>query len=308
MKTKGTVWLLGASSGLGLQTAKAFAGAGWLVVAGARSFADPQKTLERQETEGTQETEETQDIYTLPLDVTMEESCQGFVTKALAISPRVDVLCYAAGLLVLGACEETSAAEYQRVMDANFLGMTRMVGKALPLMRRQGHGKLILFSSLNGVVGVPFQSAYTASKHAIEGYAQCLAMEVRPFGVQVCLVQPGDHQSGSQAYRLQANQTTENSPYAQEYASACHTIHRDESGGLPAEALGRRVEREAGKKRMRPRLRVARLDQRAACWLHTLLPARLFFAAMRAYYVRRKGHNHTQNHPHNHIHQNGQKG
>lgn len=273
VKRKGTAWILGASSGLGLATAHAFARDGWLVVAGARSFAAPQ------------EDQGGEAFYRLPLDATDEDSCEAFVRAALALSSRVDVLCYAAGLLALGPCEETGTDLYDRVMQTNFLGMTRMVSKALPIMRSQGFGKLFLFSSLNGVLGIPFQSAYTASKHAIEGYAQCLAMEVKPFGISVCVVEPGDHQGGSQAYRLRMDNPQ--SPYAKEYSSTCLTIHRDETGGLTPEALGRKVLRQANRLKPRYRLRTARLDQRAACWLHGLLPPGLFFAGLRAYYVKK---------------------
>ena len=285
MKTRGTVWLLGASSGLGLATAHAFAEAGWLVVAGARSFAAPSGAEEtgKMAKQGT----EKQNIHQLPLDVTDEACCEAFARQALAISDRVDVLCYAAGLLVLGSCEETDAGEYERVMQTNFIGMTRMVAKVLPVMRAQKSGKLLLFSSLNGVMGIPFQSAYTASKHAIEGYAECLALEVKPFHISVCVVEPGDHQGGSQAYRLHAGMAKGSSAYAQEYASACTTIHRDESAGLPAERLGRKVAQLADAKKMRFRLRVASIDQRAACLLHAMLPQRLFSSLMRSYYVKK---------------------
>lgn len=218
MKTKGTVWVLGASSGLGLATAEAFAKDGWLVVAGARSFEGAGSQARglaenhgsngnhgNSERTGNQDIQENQfpNVHKLPLDVTDEESANRFVQAALAISSRVDVLCYAAGLLKLGSCEETGTPAYDRVLQTNFIGMTRMVAKVLPVMRGQRSGKLVLFSSLNGLVGTPFQSAYTASKHAIEGYAQCLSMEVRPFGIRVCVVQPGDHQGGEPALSAQ---------------------------------------------------------------------------------------------------------
>lgn len=280
MKTKGTVWVLGASSGLGLATAKAFARNGWLVVAGARSFVEPQEG--QRSLEGPDGR-----IHSLFLDVTEETSCRGFIQKALKISPRVDVLCYAAGLLMLGSCEETSPDEYARVMQVNFIGMTRMVGMALPMMRAQGGGKLVLFSSLNGLIGVPFQSAYTASKHAIEGYAQCLSMEAKPHGIRVCVVEPGDHQGGSQAYRLCSENAAEISPYTRECRSAVATIHHDEATGLSPDALGQKVVRNASRRKMRFRLRIARLDQRAAVWLHGLLWPGAFFSILRAYFVRK---------------------
>ena len=177
---QGTVWVTGASSGLGYYTAKALSDAGWRVIAGARSFSS------QNQPEG--------GVHRLPLDVTKPESVEAFKALALAISPRVDALYNCAGILVLGSCEDTSRDEFQSVMGTNFLGMTEMVKAALPVMRAQSSGRIVNFSSINGLLGIPFQSAYTASKHAIEGYSECLAMEVAPFGVQVCLVEPGEPQ------------------------------------------------------------------------------------------------------------------
>ena len=282
---KGTVWMVGASSGLGLATAQAFAGDGWLVVAGARSFGESKQGMD-----GLRPGEK---VHLLPLDVTKEESCKQFVEKALEISDRVDVLCYAAGLLVLGSCEETTEDEYEKVMQTNFLGMTRMVSLALPFMRGQGQGKIVLFSSLNGLLGIPFQSAYTAAKHAMEGYAQCLSMEVRPFGIQVSVVEPGDHKGGSSRCRLRAGGIEAESPYEREYESACQIIHRDESNGLAPQNLGKKVLRNVNRSKMRYYLRVAGIDQRAAVWLQRLLPPAFFSALLRGYYVKKGGRSHV---------------
>ena len=271
VKQKGTVWVLGGSGGLGLATANAFAADGWTVVSGARSF--PAQPVEKA------------NPVQLRLDVTREESCEAFVTQALLQSPKVDALVCAAAVLVLGSCEQTSLGELENVMQTNFLGTARMVQKALPLMRKAGGGKIILFSSINGLLGIPFQSAYTASKHAIEGYAECLAMETKPFGIQVSLVEPGDHRGGSQRTRLKAAMENESSPYRAAYQSACATIARDECGGLSPDRLGQKVVKNANRKRMRFRLRVAKPDQRLAVLLHTVFPARAQFAILRGYYT-----------------------
>lgn len=268
---KKTVWVTGASSGLGLATAKAFAEAGWQVIGGARSFINDMP--------------QTDDGFVrLGLDVTSPESCEAFVQSALAISPRVDALVCAAAVLVLGSCENTSCEEYSRVLETNFVGATRMVQHALPLMRRQNSGRIVLFSSINGLLGIPFQSAYTASKHAMEGYAECLAMETRRFGVQVCLVEPGDHRGGSDHTRMHASREADGSPYQAAYESACAAIHRDESGGLAPDTLGRKVVRNAQRKRMHFRLRVAKFDQHLAVWLHRYLPNWVNSWILRNYY------------------------
>ena len=101
---KGTVWVIGASSGLGLHTAQAFAESGWLVIAGARSFEEAQSSFEMKASENP---------IRLSLDVTSEESCDRFQREALRISPRVDVLvCGAAVPAVCGAKKGCAAAVY----------------------------------------------------------------------------------------------------------------------------------------------------------------------------------------------------
>lgn len=270
---KGTVWVIGASSGLGLATAQAFAKDGWLVVSGARSFHAPAVTDTAQGS-----------IHRLPLDVTDESSRHAFAIDALALSPQVDVLVYSAAVLVLGPCEHTSYREYERVMQTNFLGLTAMVSLALPTMRARQSGRIMLFSSINGLLGIPYQSAYTASKHAIEGYAECLAMELTPLGIQVSLVEPGDHRGGSQHTRLHAACTQDDNPYTASCQRALGIIHRDEMGGLLPARLAQIVLRNAKRRRMRFRVRVAKPDQRLAVLVHALLPAWLNFRILRDYY------------------------
>ena len=173
-------YITGASSGLGAYTAQALVDTGWTVVAGARSFTG--------ETDG--------HMTRLPLDVTRDDSVRDFMERAKQIGAP-DAVIHCAAVLCFGSCEETALADYARVMETNFLGMVRVNQQVLPLMREKGGGKVVLFSSINGLMGLPFQSAYTASKHAIEGYAECLAQEVTPFGIQVMLIEPGDHRGGS---------------------------------------------------------------------------------------------------------------
>lgn len=270
MQQKGMVWVIGASGGLGRATAQAFAQNGWSVIAGARSFAAGTSPLG----EG---------VTVLPLDVTSEESCTAFVKKALGMESRVDVLVCAAAQLVLGSCENTTVDELDRLLDVNVLGAVRMIQRALPLMRAQKSGKIILFSSINGLLGIPFQSAYTASKHALEGYAECLAMETADFGIQVCLVEPGDHRGGSSHTRLHAKNET-NTVYQKAYENTCAIIHHDEENGLFPDRLGRKIVRNAQRRHMRFRLRVAKPDQHLAVLLHTLLPTSLNRKILCSYY------------------------
>lgn len=271
MDAQKTVWVTGASSGLGLHTAAALRDDGWQVIAGARSFNGGQRD----------------GMTCLPLDVTDENSVRDFCCRAAEIA-LPDALVQCAGMLVLGSCEETETEEYRRVADTNYLGMVRMNREVLPLMRERGGGKIVLFSSINGLLGIPFQSAYTASKHAIEGYAECLALEVKPFGIQVMLVEPGDHRSGSDKYRPHAAAMTDSSPYADAYESATARIHHDETNGSDPDVLGRKIARILDRKRIPFRKRIASADQHLAVYVHRFLGARINGAILRNYYIRKK--------------------
>lgn len=275
MGERKTVWITGASSGLGLYTARALRDAGWKVIAGARSFAEKSG-------------EDSPGITLLPLDVTDEESVRAFCRAALETDPRVDALVQCAGMFVLGSCEETTPEEFTRVMNTNFFGMVRMNREVLPIMRKQGGGKIVLYSSINGLLGIPFQNAYTASKHAIEGYAEGLQMEVRPFGIQVCLVEPGDHRGGSQAYRLRSSAVKRDSAYSGEYERTAAKINHDESHGSDPDELGRKVAKLLEKRHMPFRKRIAKLDEHFAVYVHRFMPARITERALKSYYMKGK--------------------
>ena len=270
-KVARVVWITGASSGLGLHTAKALKENGFTVVAGARSFGKDKSVP---------------GCVCLPLDVTDRDSVGAFVQEARKISGPPDALVNCAGMLILGPCESYPLTELRQVMETNFFGQAAMVSAVLPLMRANGHGRIVNFSSINGLLGIPFEGAYTASKHAVEGYSECLALETKPFGIEVMLVEPGDHRSGSAAYRRHSMGMTEASPYKADFASGTAAIARDEAGGSDPDVLGRRIAKTLKKKRLPRRLRVAKFDQHLAVILHDVLPARLFDWILRDYYCK----------------------
>lgn len=266
-----TVWMTGASSGLGLHTAQALVDAGFEVIAGARSFSEKKVAGQWQ----------------LPLDVTDENSIDRFVETALAIAGAPDILINCAGVLILGACESYGRDELLKVLETNFLGQAAMISRVLPMMRKNRNGKIVNFSSINGLLGIPFQGAYVASKHAIEGYSECLALEAKPYGVEVMLVEPGDHQSGSKNYRRISQYMGKENPYFPAFDTATKCIARDEANGCDPDKLGRKIARTLKKKHIPRRLRVASLDQHLAVMLHDLLPARLFDWIIGSYYQKK---------------------
>lgn len=260
----------GASSGLGRAVAQGLAEAGMLVYVGARSFET-----------GTPPPE---GCLPIALDVTSEASVNEAISRIVAEQGGLDALVNCAAQIMLGACEEVSEAELRAVMDVNFLGAARLIRAALPHLRARG-GRIVQFSSINGLLGIPFQGAYVASKHALEGYCESLAQEVRPFGVRVTLVEPGDCRGGSARYRMRAERAEKpESPYAARFAKVVYRIARDENGGLDPTRVAKAVLRLLESPRPPARAVVARADQRFAALLHRLTPGNAFNRLMERYY------------------------
>jgi len=267
-----SVWITGASSGLGLHTAMALRQSGFQVVAGARSYSKAENCT---------------DANCLPLDVTSEESVMQFVEKALEITGAPDVLIHCAGVLNLGACETYADDELRLVMETNFFGLTRMVRHVMPRMREKGKGQIVAFSSINGLLGIPFEGAYAASKHAMEGYLECLRMEAKPFGIEVMVVRPGDHQSGSSLYRRHGKNMAPSSPYWDAYQKGTAVIAHDEKNGSSPQALGKKVARALKKRHLPGKMCIAKWDQHLAVVLHDVLPVKLFSSFIASYYKKK---------------------
>lgn len=269
---RGVILVSGASSGLGRAVAQKLAADGFCTYAGARSFASG--------------AEPPSGCQGLPLDVLDETSVEQAISYIMDKEGRLDGLVNCAAFLTFGSCEETSAEELQAVLETNFLGMARMTRHALPIMRQQHYGKIINFSSINGVLGIPFQSAYTASKHAIEGWSECLAQETRRFGIRVTLIEPGDCRNGSQKYRITATAAHEKkSPYTIYFQGAVQQITHDENTGMPPDKIAQTVSKVLQSQNPPARRMVARADQRLAVFLHSILPGRLFYRIMERYYA-----------------------
>ena len=265
------VFIAGASSGLGLHTAQQLRASGMTVVAGARSFA-------------VQEGPAPDGQYRLALDVRSEESVERFVRLGCEKFGIPDALICAQGVLNLNAAAEYTDKELNDILDTNFIGCARLVRQVMPLFREKKQGKIILFSSINGLLGIPFQGGYTASKHAIEGYAECLRMEAKPDGVSVCLVTPGDHRSGQKQYRRRGAADNPDDPYYQRYINAVRQIEHDESTGSDPDRLGSCIAKALTKRRLPERLLIAKPDQKLAVLLHKILPVRWFSAIISGYY------------------------
>jgi NAD(P)-dependent dehydrogenase (short-subunit alcohol dehydrogenase family) len=130
-------------------------------------------------------------LKVLRLDVTDEESISDAIDKIISEKSRIDILVNNAGYSLLGPLEQLHIDEINEEFETNFFGIIKLIQSVLPMMRKQGYGRIINISSLAGRIGFPLSSAYVSSKFALEGLVESLRYEVQPFGIHVSLIEPG---------------------------------------------------------------------------------------------------------------------
>jgi NAD(P)-dependent dehydrogenase (short-subunit alcohol dehydrogenase family) len=264
------VLVTGASSGIGLACATYLAGQGLRVYGTSRRAVAGEVITGK--------------VTLLAADVTGDASVDAVVQTVLEREGRLDILVNNAGMAIAGPVEDTSTAEAKRQFEVNFFGAFRVCRAVLPAMRSQRSGIIVNIGSIGGVVAIPYQSMYSASKFALEGMSEALRMEVRPFGIKVVIVQPGDHKTSLTENRHVAEKSGEGSAYQQKFAAALAQTARDEQNGPGPEKIARLVYAIVNKKNPRLRYTVGPVAQRAAALLKRLAPNSLMELVMRTYY------------------------
>jgi short-subunit dehydrogenase len=170
--------ITGASSGIGMETAKLLVTKGYTVYGAARRL-DKMQELEKA------------GVHILKMDVTDETSMVEGVNKILTAENRIDVLVNNAGYGSYGALEEVPLSEARYQFEVNIFGLARLTQLVLPKMREQHSGRIINISSIGGKIGEPHGTWYHATKFAVEGLSDSLRMELKQFGIDVVIIEPG---------------------------------------------------------------------------------------------------------------------
>jgi NAD(P)-dependent dehydrogenase (short-subunit alcohol dehydrogenase family) len=249
------VLITGASSGLGAASAAYLAGRGYRVFAASRrgSVDVPGHAVP------------------VTMDVDDDDSVREGIYEVTRREGRIDVLVNCAGFGISGAIEDTPMAMARAQFETNVFGVLRVCQHALPLMRREGSGLIVNVSSIAGALALPFQGIYSSAKFALEGLSEALSAEVRPFGIRVVLIQPGDFPTGFTSARRHV--TTDSSPYAERCRRALDVAERDERGGSDPQRVARLLERIMLSRRPRFRYVIGPADGQLLMILRAVLPA-----------------------------------
>lgn len=262
------VLITGISSGFGKITASLLAEKGHTVYGTIRKSADTDPR-----------------IGILQMDLTHTGSITKAVEKVIEKEGRIDVLINNAGMHSGGPVETMPAEILKLQMDTNFTGLVYLTQAVLPIMRKQGNGTIINFGSIGGLMGLPFQSFYSAAKFAIEGFSEALRMEVAPFNIHVVVINPGDFQTSNSANRRGfLAPTGEDDPYREQFEKSLSIIENDEMKGQAPEKLAKKLVKIVESKNPKQRYIIASLEQKLAVVLKTVLPDKLFMKILSGHY------------------------
>ena len=224
--------LTGGTSGIGMQTALALKSAGYTVYELSRRA---------QGVEG---------LNRLVADVTDEAAVKKAVDEIVAREGKIDVLVNNAGFGISGAVEFTKTEDAKRLFDTNFFGMVNMNRAVVPVMREAGQGRIVNISSVAGQIPIPFQTYYSAAKAATNSYTMALANELRPYGVTVCAVQPGDIKTGFTKAREKT--VDGDDVYGGRIGRSVSRMEHDEQTGMDPAVAGKFIANVAMKKKVSP--------------------------------------------------------
>lgn len=259
------VFITGISSGFGKYTAEFLVQKGYVIYGTSRKEVDGR-------------------INVLKADVTVVDSVKAAVETVLLKEGRIDVLINNAGMGISGPIETALSDDIRLQMRTNFMGAVNVIQAVLPAMREQQAGTIINISSIGGLMGLPFQGFYSASKFAIEGMSEALRMELKPFHIKVVVIRPGDFFTSFTSNRKIDENLNGNKPYEPQFRKSLSIIESDEKGGMKPEYFARKLASIIEKKNPCSTYIISTAEQKLAVVLKRILPDALFSAILGSHY------------------------
>lgn len=269
---KKVILITGASSGIGFDAAQTLARQGHTVYAAARRV----EKMEPLQIDG---------VKGMRMDVTDSASMAEGVKTVLDAEGRIDVLVNNAGYGYFGAVENVTMEEARRQVEVNVFGLAELCKLVLPVMRKQGSGRIINTSSIAGKMVLPFGAWYHVSKFSVEALSDALRMEMRPFGVDVVLIEPGGIKTdwGIIAAKHLA-ESSKGTAYEEDALREAELMHKGYSGNYLSapRVVTRAISRAVNSQRPRARYRIGS-GAFIMVFLHTVLPTRWWDGMMRRF-------------------------
>ncbi|MDF2521186.1 MAG: short-chain dehydrogenase/reductase [Clostridia bacterium] len=261
------VLVVGASSGMGKAIAEALASEDYKVYGTSRKAEMPkeQDEIAAAQSGGF--------LKMLQLDVCSQESIERAVNFIKEKEGGIDILVNCPGFALAGSVEDTSFEEAFMEFNTNFFGIHRVCRSVLPVMREKSKGLIINISSTAGLIPVPFQSFYSASKFALEAMTEGMRSEVKPFGINVAMVEPGDTKTGFTNSRVFVKDSKD-SAYKNVFDSSIERMIKDEQSGPPPVGVVKTVMRMINSSNPPVRVVVGPINKVLA-FLKRVLPSRL---------------------------------
>lgn len=265
-----SVLITGAGRGIGQAVALRQAAAGWDVYAGVRDSASGKRLAAT-------------DKHITPVELDVTDATQ-IAALPEQLPERLDAVVNNAGIALLGPVEALALDDLRRQLEVNVIGQVAVTQAVLPMLRA-GTGRVVFISSVNGRISVPMEGAYCASKFALEGLADALRVELRPWRIHVTIVEPGPidtgpwHEIQNQIDEMQERMWPEHRHlYARHTAGMRRSTNVLQRRAAPVDLAARAVERALTARR--PRLRyLVGIDARAMIAMQSITPARLLDAA-----------------------------
>jgi short-subunit dehydrogenase len=244
----------GATSGIGLELVRNLSGRGYRVYGVARNYR------------------ELDCCEVITADVSSETEIEKAVNAVMDKEGRIDLLICNAGFGISGPVEYTKVEDARRQFDVNFFGFFICAKKVLPVFRKQGHGRIVVTSSVAGAISIPFQAFYSASKASINSLVMAMRNEVSSFGVKVTAVMPGDTRTSFTAKR--EKDWGGDNAYSEIVRRSIEKMEKDEQNGADASKVAAYIAKVAEKKNPKP-VYTAGFGYKVLVVLSKILPSRL---------------------------------
>lgn len=276
------VLITGASSGMGKAISEYLRGEGFKVYGTSRKANEADADKSPESLPKPESFPKTGFIKMVQLDVCSENSVKNAVKNVMQKEGRIDILINNAGFGIAGSVEDTSIEEAYKQFDTNFFGMLRMCREVIPIMRSQHKGLIINISSVAGQIAIPYQSMYSASKYSIEAVSEAMRTEVRQFGINVSIVEPGDTHTGFTEKR-QIVAAANNSVYSEHFKKSLSSMEKSELNGPSPARVVKEVSKIISSKN--PPVKVtAGFFYKTVVFLKRLLPVRFVAYAVSKMY------------------------